>query len=94
MFDVGTSLSARRLKLFGRAALSPHIAITGTGMRLADPSRLTLFPPARWAGRTAVVEIEALARTGLNHMADEDFDALEHDLRAIIVRRLAALRRS
>ena len=36
-----------------------------------------------------MVEIEALARTRLTHMADEDFDALERDLRAIVVRRLA-----
>jgi hypothetical protein len=56
-------------------------------MRLADPARLTLFPPARWAGRTAVVELEALAQNRTGMLADADFDRLERDLRAIVVRR-------
>ncbi len=57
-------------------------------MRLADPARLTLFPPARWAGRTAVVELHALSQHRLGDFSDEDFDRLEHDLRAIMVRRV------
>ena len=56
-------------------------------MRLADPARLTLFPPARWAGRTAVVALEALDRNRPGTLADADFDRLERDLRAIVVRR-------
>jgi len=57
-------------------------------MRLADPTRLALFPPARWVGRTPVVDIHALGRPTDACPADEDFDALEQDLRAIVVRRV------
>jgi hypothetical protein len=60
-------------------------------MRLADPSRLTLFPPARWVGRVAVVAIESLIDVSGDHAADEDFDSLEQDLRAIVVRRSGKL---
>jgi hypothetical protein len=59
-------------------------------MRLADPTRLTLFPPARWAGRTAVVELGALGRVTGKPLADTECDDLERDLRAITVRRLPA----
>ncbi|HVU89244.1 MAG TPA: hypothetical protein VHD36_18100 [Pirellulales bacterium] len=59
-------------------------------MLLADPARWTLFPPARWAGRTAVVELHALAEERTGPFANEDFDRLERDLRAIMVRRVSS----
>ena len=57
-------------------------------MQLVDPARLTLFPPARWEGRTAVVEIGTLTATTGGRMADGDYDRLEHMLRGIVVRRM------
>jgi hypothetical protein len=58
-------------------------------MLLVDPAVLTLFPPARWAGRTAVVEICALAPLATAQSLDDaDFDQLEQDLRGIVARRL------
>ena len=58
-------------------------------MLLVDPAALTLFPPARWAGRTAVVEICALAPVGdAGAIDDVDYDQIEQDLRGIVARRL------
>jgi hypothetical protein len=58
-------------------------------MRLVDPTCLTLFPPARWSGRTAVVEISTLVRmSATSQVEDAACDRIERDLRGIVARRL------
>lgn len=61
-------------------------------IRLADPSRLALFPPARWQNRTAVVDLGSLGLHNDARLADHVCDAVEEDLRAIVVRLAPAAR--
>jgi hypothetical protein len=58
-------------------------------MQLVDPTCLTLFPPAKWSGRTAVVEITTLVMNSTTlQLKDDDCDEIERDLRGIVARRL------